>query len=183
MNIFTSWVAITWSWEVFVGRLKVIFRSGETSVPFKVRVKLFLGILLSVVMLPVMFTLWTIDEIFYGAYRKMNVDDVIWIVSSPRTGSTTLVDALLKNDRDFISPSHVEAVFPFICVNRLIDGVIYFFGLFGVDLVAALEKLVKRGTNINDDVVDHHPMELLGFVRETGKRKIRSRRRRKERDN
>ena len=114
--------------------------------------------------LPFFFLLWEIDEIFYGGYRKVNVDDVVWIVSSPRTGSTNLIDALLKDERDFVSPSHVEAIVPFICVNRVIDLLMYVFGLLGVDLKDWLTGLAKSRMSMNDDAIDHHPMELFGFV-------------------
>ena len=126
--------------------------------------KMAFGMVLAILFFPVFTTLWMIDEIFYGGYRDTNIEDVVWIVSSPRTGSTNLVDTLLEDERDFLSPWHIEAVIPFICVLRVIDGIIYFFNLFGVNIIEVLEKGVKKGTSINEDVLDHHPMELQGFV-------------------
>jgi len=62
------------------------------------------------------------------------------------------------DDRDFISPRMCETVFPFVCINRIIDGIENAFNLCGIDIIGLLTRLLATQNDVNDDALDHHPM-------------------------
>ena len=100
-----------------------------------------------------------IDEIFYSGYKSINLDSMVWIVSTQRTGSSNLCEALSSfNSRDFVCPRMCETVFPFICVNRLFDFLEWFFAIIGRDFDADISVIMKKVSGVNEDSTDHHPM-------------------------
>ncbi len=73
---------------------------------------------------------WYIDEIFYSAYRKREVDPV-FILGQPRSGTTFLHRTLAEDDKNFVAIKHIEWRYPYLCVQKLIARFDWIQGLLG----------------------------------------------------
>jgi len=161
-NILTSWCVLFWTPALLRLRISaLLFNRNKTSLPLSQRLRFAVTSILKIVANLFWAVLWTIDEILYPGYRDVNVDDVVFIVSTQRTGSTNLTEALLFDERDFCCPNGLEVVFPFICLQKLMDLVVWIGSVFQCDVKNALNRYATRAEGISDDLLDEHPMHLF----------------------
>jgi len=91
----------------------------------------------------------------------MNIDDTVWVLSAPRTGSTNLADALLADERDFVSPRLIEVIFPFICINRAFDALDCVLQRFGTSFERVISDTMASLNSVTPDALDHHSSGLF----------------------
>ncbi len=64
-----------------------------------------------------------LDDLLYPEYRSIVLQDPVFILAPPRTGSTSLHRALTSDERRFFAPVTAELFFPFITVMRALHYV------------------------------------------------------------
>mmetsp|Transcript_27837 Transcript_27837/g.77870 ORF Transcript_27837/g.77870 Transcript_27837/m.77870 type:complete len:419 (-) Transcript_27837:174-1430(-) len=156
----TDWTLLFWPWYLVKLRLYCLLVAPGPYFPLRLRLKLLFGIVLRFALTPLWWGLWMVDELVYGAYRGADLRDTVWVVSTPRTGSTNTTEAILHNERDFVSPRMIETFMPFVCVNRVVDLFEWTGKRLGFDAVAVLTRLAMSASKVNEDAIDHHPMNL-----------------------
>ncbi len=73
------------------------------------------------------FVFFLVDEILFSAYRKLNIEDPIFIVGIPRSG-TTWLQRVLANDKNLTTLTLAEAVFaPSISQRYILKAFSYLF--------------------------------------------------------
>ncbi len=101
-----------------------VFRATcrDKQLPKRVKLRLFTHLLRDLILSPLHSILWLLDEIIFG--RRLNhvsLEDPVFIVSQPRSGSTFL-HRLLADDKDvFFAVTYLEWRWPYICVWYLLD--------------------------------------------------------------
>ena len=71
-----------------------------------------------VIILPLAFYLWIIDEVFFGSYKTIQIRQPLTTISVPRGGTTSFHRTLALDER-FVTPSMLELVVPFVCLHKL----------------------------------------------------------------
>ena len=98
-----------------------VFTEGkpEDSIPFTNRVITFVLILNVVVKIPVNGVCWFMDELMYPDYHKVDIKDPVFFMTAPRSGSTQLCQYLEDDKENFIVPTVIEAIMPYIWFWKL----------------------------------------------------------------
>uniref|UniRef100_A0A7S2KWU4 Uncharacterized protein n=1 Tax=Leptocylindrus danicus TaxID=163516 RepID=A0A7S2KWU4_9STRA len=101
---------------------------------------------------------WLLDEILYGRkYRKVSLDDSVFLVGGFRTGTTSLHRAIAMDEERFTSPRFIEVVFPFLTIQYLFDWIERRDEKNGTTKIQNIEK--KLQDVIGADTMARHPME------------------------
>ena len=118
--------------ELFMARLKSCFGKLEStsesallqaySMPDKSSKFLFIRIIIFVITMPISDLYMLIDDIIWGKeYRKVSLEDSIFLVGGFRTGSTSLHRTLAMDEERFVSPRFIEVTFPFLWLHYFFD--------------------------------------------------------------
>ena len=103
-------------WCVFLATCR------DKQLPKRAKLRLLTYLLRDLILSPLRCILWLLDEIIFG--RRLNhvsLEDPVFIVSQPRSGSTFL-HRLLADDKDvFFAVTYLEWRWPYICVWYLLD--------------------------------------------------------------
>lgn len=105
----------------FYRYLIAVFTEGKPrdSIPFINRVLIFLLILDTLVKAPIRGACWFLDEIFYPTYHKVSMEEPVFFITGPRSGSSQLCK-YLENDKDnFVIPTVAEGFVPYIWAWKL----------------------------------------------------------------
>ena len=95
--------------------------------------------------------LWLLDELLYPSYRHVKLEEPVFILAPPRTGSTSLHRALLSDESRFFAPVTVELFFPFITLSKLCHA---------MHASPALLRLLERGSAALSAAVCFEPGEV-----------------------
>ncbi|XP_065900382.1 uncharacterized protein [Dysidea avara] len=139
-------------WSRFCKYFTAVFTEGKPkdNVPFTNRVLLFLIFFDVLVKVPVNGVCWYIDELLYPSYHKANIDEPVFMITAPRTGSTQLCHYLEDDVDNFLVPTIAEGLFPYIWIWKLAVSVLQIkqerFGtMFGTELRKRHEFSWVRG--------------------------------------
>lgn len=110
-------------WRSFFAVMRAVTFSMALS--FKQKLRLAWHLIKELVYAPALTLLWIIDDLIFSAYRFAQLNNPVFIVSQPRSGTTFLLRTLSQDSDTFFSLKHLEWRFPFIALWKLID----FFGL------------------------------------------------------
>ena len=91
----------------------------EENIPVTNRVLVFLIVLNSLIKVPIHGLCWYIDELLYPSYHKVNIEEPVFMITAPRSGSTQLCDYLQVDTENFIAPTALEGTFPYIWIWKL----------------------------------------------------------------
>lgn len=100
--------------------------------------------------------LFNIDDIFFD-YKKTQIKKPLFIIGKFRSASTFTHRELLKNNKNYISPTFKECLFPFICLQYIFDflnifvdfdNILYYF--FGKNILEKHE--MKFNLEEEDDL-------------------------------
>jgi hypothetical protein len=160
-RVLTSWTVLLWTSSLCRLRVAALMSTAPSAMSLKLRLRHAVATVVKAFAYILWAILWSVDEVLYGGYRDVIVDDVVFIVSTQRTGSTNLTEAILFDDRDFFCPNGVELLFPFICVQRVLDLCVWIGSLFHFDVKESLNQLAARAEGVGDDLLDEHPMHLF----------------------
>ena len=119
----------------------------EEEITFMSRILIFTVILGNLVKSPINGVGWYLDEIFYPSYHKCEIKDPLFFVSGPRSGSTQMAHYLEDDNENFLAPTMIEAVFPYIWAWRTIAPILKMIGLkkyFETNLSMFGEETEKR---------------------------------------
>ena len=101
---------------------------------------------------------WLLDEVLYGRkYRKVSLDDSVFLVGGFRTGTTSLHRAIALDEERFTSPRFIEIVFPFLTVQYFFDWLEKRDKKNGTTKIKNIEKKLQDA--IGADTMARHPME------------------------
>lgn len=113
------------------------------------------------VILPVINTLWIIDEILFWRYRSTKLDDSVFVVAGFRTGSTNLHRAFSLDEERFVSPRMIELLFPLLSVQYILDGLEWVDSKYGTSMILYFEELLfEKG--FGKELTSRHPMSWYG---------------------
>ena len=114
--------------------------NAEDNIPISNRMLVFCIILSILVKAPVNGVCWFIDEVLFSGYHKINIEDPVFYITGPRSGSTQLCEYLEDDKENFIIPMSGEGFFPFIWVWNFIVPILKLVGL-GKYVDAQTDKL------------------------------------------
>ncbi|XP_065909040.1 uncharacterized protein [Dysidea avara] len=108
-------------WSTFYRCFMAVFTEGKPkeNIPVTNRVLLFLILLASLIKVPVNGVCWYIDELVCSSYHKVNIEEPVFMITAPRSGSSQLCDYLEKDSNNFITPVLAEGMFPYVWVWKL----------------------------------------------------------------
>lgn len=90
---------------------------------------------------PIEFVLWWFDEIFFPGHASCPVEEPVFILGQPRSGTTKLLDVMVSESDRFCALTMAEIRFPFLCLHYAID---FFSNLDSNYLGGALTKLIHQ---------------------------------------
>ena len=113
-------------WSRFGTYMIAAFTEGKAkdNIPFTNRITLFLVLLNLLVKVPINGVCWYLDELLYPGYHKVDIQEPIFFVTSGRSGSTQLTRYLEDDKENFIAPTVLEALFPYIWYWKLINPIV-----------------------------------------------------------
>jgi len=119
------------AWSTFRKCFTAVFTDGKPAdnIPWTNRVLLFLLFLDTLIKVPVNGVCWYIDELVYCAYHKVNIEEPVFMMTAPRTGSTQLSGYLQDDTENFIAPTAMETMFPYIWVWKIFVPIAIKLGL------------------------------------------------------
>ena len=108
-------------WSRICKYFMAVFTEGrpEDNVPLTNRVITFLLILNVVVKIPVNGVCWFMDELLYPGYHKVDIKEPVFFMTAPRSGSTQLCQYLEDDKENFIVPTVIETIMPYIWFWKL----------------------------------------------------------------
>eukprot|EP00808_Paulinella_micropora_P006162 g17627.t1 len=68
--------------------------------------------------LPLSVLMWHLDDVLYS-WNKVKVENVLFLITGARAGSTQLVEYLETDSETFVAPSAIEETFPFVWLWKL----------------------------------------------------------------
>ena len=98
-----------------------------------------------------------IDDIIWGKeYRKVSLDNAVFLVGGFRTGSTSLHRALALDKERFVSPRFIEVAFPFLWLNYFFDWLERRDKVKGTTTIKNIENKLQEA--IGKENMARHPM-------------------------
>lgn len=97
---------------------------------------LFLSSILSII-------LFNIDDLFFN-YKNINIKNPLFIIGKFRSATTFTHRELLKTNKNYISPTFKECIFPFICIQYLIDVLEIFFDFNNILETFIDKKIIEK---------------------------------------
>jgi len=92
--------------------------------PFRLRrwsyVLLFSGLYLLFLLLVVLGR--AVDHIFFGRFRRQRVDEPVFIIAPPRSGTTLVQNLLSLDEKRFVHLKMYQTILPAVCFQRLVDA-------------------------------------------------------------
>ncbi|CAG8671781.1 3504_t:CDS:2, partial [Acaulospora morrowiae] len=98
---------------------KNVVLNHTAEVPLSVRVQQVQLLLKYGLSAPFYTFLWYLDELLYPNYKKQKIEPV-FIIGSPRSGTTLLHRTLAQDEETFFAIRHFEWRYPFVIVQKLI---------------------------------------------------------------
>ena len=137
------------SWSRFYKYFTATFTEGkpEEGIPFTNRILIFIIIFDYLVKSPIKGVGWFLDEILYPSYHMCEIKDPLFFMSAMRSGSTQFTRYLEDDEKNFIAPMMIEAIFPYIWAWKLIAPILKKIGLknyFDGPLPIFGEEMKKR---------------------------------------
>ena len=113
-------------WSRFGTYMIAAFTEGKPkdNIPFTNRITLFAVILNFIAKVPINGVCWYLDELLYSGYQKVEIQEPIFFITAPRSGSTQLTHYLEDDKENFISPTIVESLLPYIWYWKLINPIV-----------------------------------------------------------
>lgn len=141
--------------RVWVLRLRAVLSPWE---PFPLAGRVRLGLRWVVLLLnqALWNFLWTLDDIFYPAYREVDLAGAVFIVGGFRTGSTSLHRTLALDTERFVCPRMLEFVFPFVAVHRAFDYLEWLDLKVGTRFIACIDGIFNKVCG--EELRARHPM-------------------------
>ena len=124
-------------WSRYGRYMIAAFTEGEPkdNIPFTNRITLFVVLLNLIVKVPINGVCWYLDELLYSGYHKVDIQEPIFFITAPRSGSTQLTHYLEDDKENFITPTIVEALLPYVWYWKLVNPIITkLLGKKGLDL-------------------------------------------------
>jgi len=98
------------------------------------------------------------DEILFAGYRNMTIKKPLIIIACPRSGTTSLHEAL-SMDPNLISPHTSDLILPFMCANIFLKYCQRNFP----NMLRRVERFLKKQKGISKDMELRHPSSLFSF--------------------
>ena len=119
------------AWSSFYKCFVAVFTKGKPkdNIPLTNRVLLFMLFLDTLIKVPVNGVCWYIDELLYSSYHKVNIENPVFLLTAPRTGSTQLSDYLQDDSKNLIAPTVAETMFPYIWMWKIFVPIAVWLGL------------------------------------------------------
>ena len=124
-------------WSRYGRFMIAAFTEGKPkdNIPFTNRITVFVVVLNLMVKMPINAMCWYLDELLFSGYHKVDIQEPIFFVTAPRSGSTQLTHYLEDDKENFITPTVVEALLPYIWYWKLVNPVVTkLLGKKGIDL-------------------------------------------------
>jgi hypothetical protein len=140
-------------------RCNFILSKDSTGLQNVLRLKLFvlLHLLFTfTVLLPCASFLWILDEALFGNYRNVNIEKPVITISVPRAGTTSF-HRTLALDEQFVTPTMLDLVLPFVCLQKVIYALRYSFP----ELARKTEAFLKWINRVTPEVEARHPISLF----------------------
>ena len=98
-----------------------VFTEGKSQdhIPLTNRVLIFLLILDTLVKAPIRGVCWFLDELLYPAYHKVDMEEPVFFITGPRSGSSQLCKYLENDKENFVIPTVAEGIAPYIWAWKL----------------------------------------------------------------
>ncbi|CAG8620059.1 11687_t:CDS:1 [Acaulospora morrowiae] len=106
-------------WSTYFQLWKNVVLNYTVEVPLSVRVQQAQLLLKYGLSAPFYTFLWYLDELLYPNYKKQKIEPV-FIIGSPRSGTTLLHRTLAQDEETFFAIRHFEWRYPFVIVQKLI---------------------------------------------------------------
>ena len=139
-------------WSRFVKYFVAAFTAGraDDNIPFTNRVSVFLIVFSTLLKVPLTGICWFTDELLFPNYRKVTIKEPIFFITGTRTGSTQLAHYLEDDKTNFIAPTWLELLFPFIWCWKFIIPLLKGAGIMKThaneDFDKPQKELYKRQT-------------------------------------
>ena len=113
-------------WSRFGTYMIAAFTEGKSkdNIPFTNRITLFTILLNIIVKVPINGVCWYLDELLYSSYRKVEIQEPIFFITAPRSGSTQLTHYLEDDKENFITPTITEALLPYVWYWKLVNPIV-----------------------------------------------------------
>lgn len=108
------------------------------------------------ILLPCASYLWIIDEILFGDYNAIIIEKPVITISVPRAGTTSF-HRTLALDEQFVTPTMLDLVLPFLCLQKLIYALQSTFPA----VTQNLESFLKWVNRVTPEVEARHPISLF----------------------
>jgi len=106
-------------WKTYIILWKTLLFHKEPAIGLRSRIKQAVFLLKYAGLCPLWTFLWTLDNILYPEYRKINIRPV-FIIGQPRSGTTFLHRTLAFDNQNFLAIKHIEWRFPFIFIQKIL---------------------------------------------------------------
>jgi hypothetical protein len=140
-------------------RCKYVLSKDTTGLQNVLRLKLFVLIHLLytfIVLLPCASFLWILDEVLFARYINVIIEKPVITISVPRAGTTSF-HRTLALDEQFATPTMLDLVLPFVCLQKVIYAIRYSFP----ELTRKLETFLKWINRVTPEVEARHPISLF----------------------
>ena len=131
-----------------------VFTEGkpQDNIPFTNRILIFMLIFDTLVKAPIRGVCWFVDELFYPAYHKVSMEEPVFFITGPRSGSSQLCKYLEKDRASFIIPTLAEGLAPYIWAWKLVVPIFTRLGIkmkhFGELNVLSSETKKRHSVNV-----------------------------------
>ena len=90
---------------------------------------IFLLILDTLVKTPIRGVCWFLDELLYPAYHKVDIEEAVFFITGPRSGSSQLCKYLETDKENFVIPTVAEGLAPYIWAWKLVVPIFTLLGI------------------------------------------------------
>ena len=106
----------------FCRYFSAVFTEGkpQDNIPFTNRILIFMLIFDTLIKTPVRGVCWFLDELLYPAYHEVNIEEPVFFITAPRSGSSQLCKYLEKDKQNFVVPTVIEGFAPYIWAWKLV---------------------------------------------------------------
>ena len=106
----------------FYRYFSAVFTEGkpQDNIQFTNRILIFMLIFDTLVKAPVRGVFWFLDELLYPAYHRVNIEEPVFFITGPRSGSSQLCKYLEKDRQSFVIPTVIEGFAPYIWAWKLV---------------------------------------------------------------
>ena len=108
-----------------------VFTEGkpQDNIPLTNRILIFLIVLDTLVKAPIRGVCWFLDELLHPNYHKIDIEEPVFFITAPRSGSSQLCKYLEADRDNFVIPTVAEGLAPYIWAWKLVMLVITSLGI------------------------------------------------------